>query len=95
VPLRCYFFEFVPSRDGLVGIVTVYKMDAQGSIPGSPRDSCLLHNVQAPIQWEAGALSLEVKRPDREADHSPTSIAEVEEGGAMLPFPHTSSLCDA
>jgi hypothetical protein len=31
-----------------------------------------------PVQWVRGDLSLEVKRPGREADHSPPSSAEVE-----------------
>jgi hypothetical protein len=35
--------------------------------------------IQLPIQWVAGALSLGVKRPGREADHSPPSIAEVKD----------------
>jgi hypothetical protein len=35
--------------------------------------------TQPPIQWVPGALSLGVKRPGREADHSPSSNAEVEE----------------
>jgi hypothetical protein len=33
--------------------------------------------TQSPIQWVTGALSLGVKRPGREADHSPPSSAEV------------------
>jgi hypothetical protein len=33
--------------------------------------------TQPPIQWVPGALSLGVKRPGREADHSPLSSAEV------------------
>jgi hypothetical protein len=33
--------------------------------------------TQPPIQWVPGALSLGVKRPEREADHSPPSSAEV------------------
>jgi len=32
-----------------------------------------------PIQWILGAFSLGIKRPEREADHSPTSTAEVKE----------------
>jgi len=32
-----------------------------------------------PIQWAPGALSLGLKRPGCEADHSPPSSAEVEE----------------
>jgi hypothetical protein len=31
------------------------------------------------IQWVAGALSLRVERPGREADYSPPSCAEVKE----------------
>jgi hypothetical protein len=33
--------------------------------------------TQPPIQWVPGFLSLGVKRPGREADHSPPSSAEV------------------
>jgi len=35
--------------------------------------------TQTPNQWIAGALSLGVKRPGREADHSPLSSDEVKE----------------
>jgi hypothetical protein len=35
--------------------------------------------TQPPIQLVLGALSLGIKRPDREADHSPPSSAEVKE----------------
>jgi hypothetical protein len=35
--------------------------------------------TQLPIQWVPVALSLGVKRPGREADHSPPSSAEVKE----------------
>jgi hypothetical protein len=38
-----------------------------------------LRPTQPPIQWVPGALSLGVKRPGREADHSPPSSAEVTE----------------
>jgi len=33
--------------------------------------------TQPPIQWVPGGLSVEVKRPGREADHSPPCSAEV------------------
>jgi hypothetical protein len=33
--------------------------------------------TQPPIQWEPGSPSLGVKLPEREADHSPPSSAEV------------------
>jgi hypothetical protein len=35
--------------------------------------------TQLPIQWIPEALSMEVKRPGREADHSSPSSAEVKE----------------
>jgi hypothetical protein len=35
--------------------------------------------IQPPIEWVPGALSLGIKRPGREADHSHSSSAEVKE----------------
>jgi hypothetical protein len=35
--------------------------------------------TQPPVHWVPGALSLGVKWPGREADHSPPSSAEVKE----------------
>jgi hypothetical protein len=44
--------------------------------------------THSPIQWVPGALSLGVKRPGREADHSPPSSGEVKRmSGAIPPFP--------
>jgi hypothetical protein len=36
-----------------------------------------LGSTQPPIQWVPGALSMGVKRPGREADHSPSTSVEV------------------
>jgi hypothetical protein len=48
--------------------------------------------TQHPIQWVAGALSLGLKRPEREADHSPPSNAEVNEWVELyLHSPNTPS----
>jgi hypothetical protein len=48
--------------------------------------------MQPPIQLVPGAFSLEVKRPEREADHSPPSSAEVKEWlDLYLHFPSTPS----
>jgi hypothetical protein len=44
-----------------------------------------------PIHWVSGAISSEVKRSGREADHSPSSNAEVKNGRVILPLPHKSS----
>jgi hypothetical protein len=35
--------------------------------------------TRPPIQWVTGSLSLGIKRPGREADHSPPSSAEAKE----------------
>jgi hypothetical protein len=40
-----------------------------------------------PIQWVPGALSMGVKRPGREADHSLPSSAEVKE--CVAPYLHS------
>jgi hypothetical protein len=34
-------------------------------------------STQSPIQWVPGPISKGVKRPEREADHSPAATAEV------------------
>jgi hypothetical protein len=44
-----------------------------------------------PNQWIPGALSPGAQRPRREEDHSPLSSAEVKNGRAISPLPHTSS----
>jgi hypothetical protein len=46
-----------------------------------------LKPTQPPIQWVPGALSVGVKRPGREADHSPPSGAEVKEYVELYPTP--------
>jgi hypothetical protein len=47
--------------------------------------------TQPPIQWVPGAVSPWVKRSGHEANNSPSSSGEVKNGGAVLPYPHTSS----
>jgi hypothetical protein len=43
--------------------------------------------TQPPIQWVPGALYLAVRRPGREADHSPPSCAEVENAWSYTSIP--------
>jgi hypothetical protein len=61
-------------------------------------DFSLFHRVQTgsdtyPISYSmgTGALSFAVKRQRHDADHSPPSSAEVKNGGAIIPLPHSSS----
>jgi hypothetical protein len=80
---------FEGSDDSSVGIVLSYGLDDRGSRFGFPAGAgnfSLHHRVQTdlgptqpPIQWVSGALSLGVKRPGREAEHSPLPSAEVTE----------------
>jgi hypothetical protein len=62
------------------------------------QDFSLVHNVQTgsgptqpPGRWVPRALSQGVKRQGREADHSPPTSAEIENGGAIRSLLHTSS----
>jgi hypothetical protein len=74
------------SRDNSVGIAPGYGLDDQGSrvrFPAATGNFSLHHRVQngsgptqPPIQLVPGSLSLGVKRPGREADHSPPSSTE-------------------
>jgi hypothetical protein len=47
--------------------------------------------TQPPIQWVPGTLSLGVNKPGHEVNHSLPTIAEVKNGGAVHPIPHTPS----
>jgi hypothetical protein len=85
------------SRDSSVGIVTGYGLDGWGSFPGRGKiflfyiaSRPALGPTQPPIQWILGAVSPWVKRPGREADHSPPPSATVKNGRALPPLPHTS-----
>jgi hypothetical protein len=67
--------------DSAVGIATGYGIDKRGRSSSpcrvfSTSSRPALGPTQRPIQWVTGALSPEVKRPGREADHSPPSNAE-------------------
>jgi hypothetical protein len=62
-------------------IATGHGLDVRGSISGSGKTFSSI--PQRPGRG--------VKRPGREAGHSPPSSAEVKNGGAIPPFPHMSS----
>jgi hypothetical protein len=47
--------------------------------------------TQPPSQWVPGAISPRLKRPGREADHSPPPSASVNNGGAIPTLLRTSS----
>jgi hypothetical protein len=76
---------WIKSHDSSVGIALGYGLDDRGSgirFPAGAGNFSLHHRVQNcsrahPASYPA--LSLGVKRPGREADHSPPSSAEVKE----------------
>jgi hypothetical protein len=75
------------TNDRGVCIATGYGLDDRGvgsSNPGRVKNFVFstssrpaLGPTQSPIQWVPGALSPGVKRPGREADHSPATSAVV------------------
>jgi hypothetical protein len=92
--------------DSSVGIALGYGLDDQGSrvwfLAGAGDFSlhCCVQNgsgaYPAPMEWVPGDTSLGVKRPGREADHSPPSSAEVKEWVELHTHsPNTPSWCGA
>jgi hypothetical protein len=89
------------SRDSAVGIANGYGLNDRGgrsSSPGGGKNFYLsmssrlaLGSTQPPIQWAPGAFSPGVKWLKREADHSPSSNAEVNKTWSIHPLPNTSS----
>jgi hypothetical protein len=77
------------SRDSSVGVALGYRLDVRGSrfrFPAGAGNFSLHHRVQNgsgahPASYPMGnRVSFPgIKRPGREADHSPPSSAEVEE----------------
>jgi hypothetical protein len=69
-------------------------LDGRGSVPGrtySLSSILALGLTQPLMKCVPGAISVEVKLRVHEADHSAPSSAEIKNGGAILPLPHTSS----
>jgi hypothetical protein len=72
-----------------VGIALGYGLDDRGSMVRFPAGDgnffsttasrTAMGPTQPPVQWVRGGLYLGIKRPGREADHSPPSSAEVKQ----------------
>jgi hypothetical protein len=87
LPLFEIYLTRFGSRDSSVGIALGYGLDDRGSkvrFPAGAGNFSLHHHVQNgsgahPDSYSMGTrgFSLGVKRPGREADHSPPSSAEV------------------
>jgi hypothetical protein len=82
------------NRDSSVGIVWAKSFTAIVQFPAG--DSSLLHSVQTGTGAHTATMGTgvpfpEVKRPQRESDHSSLSNAEVMNCGAKTPLSHTPS----
>jgi hypothetical protein len=84
------------NRDRSVGMAKGYGLDGRGSMLGQGK--IFLFNIasrpalwptQPPIQLVPGAFPPGIKRLGLE-EHSPLSIAEIKNGGAIPPLPHIS-----
>jgi hypothetical protein len=62
-----------------IGVLGFDSRWGQGIFLFTTASRTALGPTQPPIQWVSVALSLGVKRPGREADHSPPSSAEAKE----------------
>jgi hypothetical protein len=69
-----YYFHLIPGGGVGIFLCTTASRTALGP-------------TQPPIQWVPGILSLGVKRPGREADHSPPSSAEVKNAWSYTSAP--------
>jgi hypothetical protein len=88
-----FFFCYLLSS---VGIVTGYRLDDMDSIPAMARfffsaASRPTLRPTHPLQWLQRLISLGVKWPGHETDHSPPTTAEEKNGRAIPPLPHMSS----
>jgi hypothetical protein len=81
-----------------VGVAPGYGLDDRDLVHVRSKSSLFsiasrqaLGPTQPPIQWLPGPPSPGVKRQRLEADHSPSSSAEVKNGGAIPLLPDISS----
>jgi hypothetical protein len=76
--------NIIRTSNSSVRISMAYGLDDRSSIPGrdkrlfsTPQNLDRLWSSQSPVQWVQGALSLDEKRPRREADSLPTSSPDI------------------
>jgi hypothetical protein len=67
----------------------------EGSLLLATASRSALEPTQPPNQWVSGAPSPGVKRPVREADHSPPASTEANNAWRYTSTPNMSSRCGA
>jgi hypothetical protein len=89
-------FRISCNGDSSVGIGTALRAGRQGfdfrqaqGILFATASRWTLEPIQTPIRWVPSALSPGVKQPEREADHSPSSSAEVKNACSYI----STSIC--
>jgi hypothetical protein len=70
----------------MIGVLGFDSWQGLGILLFTTTSRMALGPTQPPIQWVPGALSLGIKQPGHEANHSPPSSAEVENA-----WSHTST----
>jgi hypothetical protein len=81
------YFNFIWAMSWMFGVLEFDSRRELGSFLFIIASRPALGPTQPPIQWVPGALSLGVKRPGREADHSPPSSAEVKNAWSYTSTP--------
>jgi hypothetical protein len=98
-----YTYSEIWSRDSAVSIATSCGLDGRGvgvRVPAhagifSASSRPVLGLNQLPTKWIPGALSPEIKRPGREADHSSPNTVEVKKTWIYTSTPHIPSWISA
>jgi hypothetical protein len=72
------------------GVPPIIFFQAEHIIQFRSHPMRFLSPTQPPIQWVPGVLSLGVKRPGLEADHSPPSVGDVKNARLYTSIPNTS-----
>jgi hypothetical protein len=94
ISIRSWPFPFKSLPIIIIGRSTHWQptgWSARVLFPAAPKSA--LGPTQRPYPMDTGGFSQGVKRTGREADHSPPSpsTAQVKNGGAIPPLPHTPS----
>jgi hypothetical protein len=75
------------ARGWTIGVLGFDSRRRMGIFLFTTASRTALGPTEPPIQWVPGPLSLEVKRPGREADNSPPSSAEVKNAWSYTSTP--------